>query len=148
MKEIYLTQNKICLVDDEDYEVLSSYNWYARKDLNTFYAQRKFKINGKFKNLMMHRIIMNPPDDMYVDHINRNGLDNRKSNLRIVNHSQNHFNEKLRIDNNSGYKGIYFNNSIKKWSVALGNKYIGSFHSKTSAIEARKEAELKYLNDF
>lgn len=138
MKLIKLTQNKTAIIDDIDYEIISKYKWYARKDRNTFYAQRKFKIKEKWKNIMMHRFIMNPLPDMFIDHINRDGLDNQRKNLRIVTHSQNHFNEKIRSDNISGTKGVSWNKKNQKWIAILGNKYLGSFHSIEEAKECRK----------
>lgn len=137
MKTIKLTQNKVTLVDDEDYELINSFKWYARKDLHTFYAQRKFKIEGKWKNIMLHRYIMKPPKDMFIDHINRDGLDNQRPNLRIVTHSQNHFNEKIRSDNKSGHKGVHFSNSRCKWVASIAGKYLGSFNSIEKAINIR-----------
>jgi len=138
MKKIKLSQDKYALVDDDDYEILSVYKWYARKDRYIFYAQRKNNPNDKA--ILMHRVIMNPPSNMFIDHINRNGLDNRKKNLRIVTHSQNHFNEKIRIDNTSGYKGIQFNKKNKKWIAYISKKYLGSFKDIKDAIECRNIA--------
>lgn len=137
MQTIKLTQNKVAIVDDEDFTYLNQWKWYARKDRHCFYAQRKFKSGEKWKNVMMHRFIIKPPNDMFIDHINRNGLDNRKKNLRIVTHSQNHFNEKIRTDNTSGHKGVYWHTQSKRWTAVLGNTHLGRFKTIRKAIECR-----------
>jgi len=90
VKEIKLTQGQVTIVDDEDFEELNQYKWTAhnatKKDKSDyFYAIRC--VNKKM--IRMHRVLMNPPDDMQIDHINRNPLDNRKENLRICTHSVN-----------------------------------------------------------
>ncbi len=146
MKKIKLTQNKIAIVDNDVFNEIKKYKWYARKCRNTFYAQRKFpfaSINGQLSewhNVMMHNFIMNPVQGKFVDHINRNGLDNRKKNLRIVTHSQNHFNEKIRTDNKSGHKGVYFKKQNNRWIAQLGNKYLGCFKTIEEAVKCRDSA--------
>ncbi len=138
MKILKLTQNKVSLLDDIDFEKASQFKWYARKDSKyAFYAQRKFNIDGTWKNIMLHRYLLNPPADMYIDHINHDGLDNRRCNLRIVTHSQNHFNERIRTDNSSGFKGIHWNKKNNNWNVHLANKYLGSFNTIEEACNCR-----------
>ena len=86
MRRIELTQNKFALVDNEDYERLNGIKWYYSNG----YAVHSLYKNGKFSGrLWMHRLIMNTPTGMEVDHKNGNGIDNRKSNLRNCNHFQN-----------------------------------------------------------
>jgi len=87
MKEIPLTKGKFALVDDEDYSWLSSKPWYARINKKTSYAQRHLPSHKGV--IEMHRMIMNPPQNLEVDHIDGNGLNNQRSNLRIVTHRQN-----------------------------------------------------------
>lgn len=89
MREIPLTQGKVALIDDEDYEELSQYKWTAHhRAKNTWYAVRYVgkRVDGKRVgvHIQMHRVITNCPDGLVVDHINHNGLDNRKENLRTV----------------------------------------------------------------
>jgi len=79
MKEIQLTQGKIALVDDGDYEKLNQFKWYTIKIRSLFYAARE----RQNKTILMHRIIINAPERLYTDHINGNPLDNRKINLRL-----------------------------------------------------------------
>ena len=82
MKEIILTQGQVALVDDEDFEYLNQWKWCAIKSRKTYYTTRTIYIPCKM-TVIMHRIIMNTPLDMTVDHIDHNGLNNQKYNLRI-----------------------------------------------------------------
>lgn len=106
MKEIPLTQGKVALVDDEDYSLVMQYKWHANRNYNTFYAAHNIYLrpNVRERRLVMHRLIMNPPGHMQIDHINHNGLDNRKENLRVVTIRENSMN---RVDKSStGYTGV------------------------------------------
>jgi hypothetical protein len=115
------------LLDESDYELVTSvpWSWYLRrfkyKDKEKWYGEAKLSKNKvlKYKELfpdhyiapsgciMMHKFIMNAPKGMCVDHINHNGLDNRRENLRICTYSQNSQNKRRRVDSRSGYKGVY-----------------------------------------
>lgn len=88
MAKITLKSGETVLIDDEDLEFLSQYNWYLIKGRHTNYAATS--INGRA--VIMHRIINKTPTHLVTDHINRNGLDNRKSNLRSVTKSMNALN--------------------------------------------------------
>jgi hypothetical protein len=89
MKEISLTRGKVALIDDEDFKYLNQWKWYAHKIGRTYYADCTQKINDHFIHVYMHRIIMKPSKGMEIDHIDHNGLNNQKSNLRFCTHSQN-----------------------------------------------------------
>lgn len=80
VKEIPLTRGMVAIVDDEDFEALNKHKWYAKKSNHCFYACRNLP-NGK--HIRMHHEIMGRVPGMYVDHINRISLDNRRENLRI-----------------------------------------------------------------
>ena len=88
VKEIELTRDQVALVDDEDYPVLIKASWYALPRHNHWYAATS-NSNGGPVTVYMHRVIMDAPDGMQVDHINHNGLDNRRRNLRICTQSEN-----------------------------------------------------------
>ncbi len=103
----------------------------------------KTKIKGK--SYFVHRLIWIyhfGDTDLDIDHIDHNTFNNRIENLRIVNHIDNCRNRKLRKDNTSGFNGVMFNKSKKKWEVYLSQKYIGAFLTKEEAIEKRKEINL------
>jgi len=113
MRTIELWENKntksdkVCIIDDEDYDkVVKSIGprakWYAHKPPG---ATSYYAVNGN-RRISIHRIVMNPPKGMVVDHINGNALDNRKENLRVCTYSQNSCNKKIRSDSQTGYKGV------------------------------------------
>jgi len=90
-REISLTQGLVAIVDAGDYVWLSKWKWFAKVGGcgGDAYAARSVRINGKVKTVRMHRLIMDAPDGMEVDHINGNTMDNRRCNLRIVSKSEN-----------------------------------------------------------
>ena len=138
MKEIKLANGKgIALVDDKDYEILSNYKW--RLCCNN-YAGNHFTINGKQKSELMHRIIMNPQKNMEIDHIDNNGLNNQKNNLRIVTHQQNMMNSSKIKNKSSKFKGISWDKNRNKWYTEIffsGKKYfLGRFTNEIDAARA------------
>lgn len=140
MKRIPLSKGKyFALVDDEDFEKLSKYTWSAGVLPRTIYASRKITISGKQTMIYMHQDIMKAPKGMDIDHINGNGLDNRKRNLRVCTRQQNCRSKRV-ADNKSGCKGISWNKVNKKWVVRIKyngiNYYLGSFADQSRAKEA------------
>ena len=135
MKKIILNKqgkNKgkyFALVDDEDYEKVSNYNWYY---------DRGYASNNLIRK--MHTFLMGYPKGMVVDHINHNKLDNRHSNLRICTHQQNQHNQKKCVRGSSTYKGIYWDKRKDKWAVQIqfNNKqyWIGYFDKELWAAMA------------
>lgn len=108
------------LVDDEDYNELSKFNWSIS---NAGYAQRRVKIGNKVSTILMHRQIMGLTfgDSDYVDHINGNRLDNQKSNLRRCTHTQNLHNSKISKRNKSRAKGVF--HQCSKYTTKNGIAY-------------------------
>ena len=152
-KEIILTQGKVAIVDDEDFDYLNQFKWYAHKMNNNFYTQRSNRINKKYAGtLYIHRIIMNASKGSVVDHINGNTLDNRKCNLRICTHGQNIRNQKININNTSGFKGVCYRKDKNKWRVVLqlNSKkiHIGYYLNIIDAAKAYNEAAIKYHGEF
>ena len=152
-KEIQLTKGKVAIVDDEDFEYLNQWKWYAHKT-NTlnFYAERSMRINGKKTFILMHRVIMNTDKHLVVDHINGNGLDNTKLNLRNCTNSENIRNRKISSNNTSGYKGFHYNIRDNMWrsTIRINNKrlHIGNFIDITDAAKAYNEAAIKFHGEF
>lgn len=105
MREIPLTTGGVALVDDEDYDrVIEAGSWYAHQSLNTSYAKQNYRQDGgKYTTRSMHNFVTGL---RYVDHINGNGLDNRRVNLRPATASQNQANQRMRRDNRSGFRGV------------------------------------------
>jgi len=150
MKRIRLTQGKFVLVDNSDFEWLSQWKWSLDKDgyvIRSFYA-RNDNNEPITKHWSMHRLINNTPDGLDTDHINRNKLDNRRSNLRSVTNQQNQFNLPLSKINKSGYKGVFWVEDRKKWQARIGfnNKSynLGRYSSLEDALKIREEAERNY----
>lgn len=110
MKYVILTRGYKAIVDDKDYKKVNKYKWHAlvqpRKNTIKIYACRKDYVNGhKFPIFVrMHRFIMECPRNLQVDHINNDGLDNRRKNLRLATNQQNQWNKMQ--TNKTGYKGV------------------------------------------
>jgi hypothetical protein len=143
-RKIKLTQGKFAIVDAEDFEQLNKFKWYPEKSRRTFYAIRNEKKQGcgnKQIIVKMHRLIMNSPPDLSIDHINHNGLDNRKANLRIVSQTQNVWNaRKWATKCSSRYKGVNFTKMNNKWRAKIMHKRkwfnLGYFDDEESAARA------------
>lgn len=154
MKNIELTKGRVAIVDDQDFDYLNNYKWHAIKGQNTFYAQRSIRKNGEKKETVkMHRAIMHTPAGMETDHIDGDGLNNLRSNLRIVTKAQNQQNAGLRTNNTSGLRGVSWRRSTKKWTSRIkktGGKYLslGCFVSKEEAHAAYLSASEKYHGAF
>jgi len=144
MKEISLTQGQVALVDDDDYERLSQWKWCVTKQRNTFYAHRGTSVAGVQKTLKMHRVILDCPRGMDIDHIDGNGLNNQKSNLRIVTRRQN--NQNRHDKRTSIYPGVHWYSHANKWRAILGYKgnkiCLGTFKSEINAFRAYYDAVL------
>ena len=150
-KQIKLTQGKVAIVDSKDYKKLNKYNWVAQFNKGNYYAVRfSPRVAGKRPIIGMHRVILGlaKGDGKEVDHINRNGLDNRRSNLRIVSHMVNCQNHSGYSHNTSGYTGVCWCKEIKKWRVYINANCkrinLGYFKNIKDATEARRQAEIKY----
>lgn len=121
-REIPLSQGQVAIVDDDDYEKISSMKWSAtwRPKMGKFYAVGSLAKYGK--RVYMHREIMGLTigDGLLVDHIDHNTLDNRKANLRIVNNSQNMMNHgKIQKNNTSGCRGVHFEKRTNQYRVQV-----------------------------
>lgn len=138
------TDDQEFMVDEEDLPKLGDYTWCR--------LQNKYlvaNINGVVTRL--HRLIMNPPNDMVVDHINGNGFDNRKSNLRICSNAENSRNCKIGKNNKSGYTGVELTEHgtyAAKIMVDRTPVTIGCYKTFEDAKNARIAAEKKYFGDY
>lgn len=151
MKEIKLTQGKVALVDDEDYEYLNQWKWYALKSRNTFYATRVVRVGCKSMRFYMHRVIMKEPT-LLVDHCDSNGLHNYKSNLRECTRRQNGMNRKSNNNSTSIYKGVSYSIGIERWVAAIQingkRKLLGKFLNEIDAALKYNEAAKEYFGEF
>jgi hypothetical protein len=153
MKEIKLTMNLVALVDDEDFEALNKRKWFAQKGRNTFYARTSYRKNGVKKSERMHRVILGLTDsNLLADHIDGNGLNNQKSNLRTASYSDNNANRKTKINDTSKYLGVCFNASNGLWKAQITKNYkkhnLGFFAKEINAAKAYNEAAKKLHGEF
>ena len=135
------------LVDDESFKEVSKYRWNY---VIMGYAESRLG-SKKNKPIRMHIFLMNPPKGMFVDHINMNGLDNRKENLRLATYQQNNYNRRLNKNNKSGYKGVIWDKSVKKWRAYIRSGkmiYLGVFKTKLEAAKTYNEAAIKLFKEF
>ncbi|HDZ13321.1 hypothetical protein LCGC14_1284510 [marine sediment metagenome] len=153
MKRIPLTQGQFALVDDEDYEELSKHKWCLRqKGDGLFYAGRNNWHDKKSHSITIHQQLMNLPENHEIDHRDGNGLDNRRSNLRVCTHRQNLQNQKRQKNNKCGFKGVHWNNSSKKWRAKIfvngKNIHLGVFFCLIQAAKAYNKAAVRYFGEF
>lgn len=145
-KRIKLTQGMYALIDDEDFELVRTHKWYAMKNRHAFYAMTY--IDGRL--VAMHRLITNANNGIQVDHCNGIGLDNRKSNLRKCNQSQNNMNSRIHTNNQSGFKGVSRDRNHWKTTIQLNGVriHVGMFNSKIDAARAYDAMALKLFRQF
>jgi len=133
------------VIDIGDIEKVAECTWtYVKAPNNRVYANnRVMGEDGKIIVRALHRIILDAQPGLYVDHIDCDGLNNRKINLRICTAGQNNCNSRIRSDNTSGYKGVSFRRDRKKWSAQITIK--GRIH-RLGCYESAGEAHAKYID--
>ena len=151
-KQIPLSQGKFAIVDDDVYEWASKYKWCAMRGNSTFYALRGVGKRPNHKKVYLHRDIMDAQIGVQVDHINGDGLDNRRENLRLASNMENQRNRRLNANNTSGFKGVYWQVDKGKWRARIevdGNAiHLGYFDSKEDAALAYDASAIKNFGEF
>lgn len=137
------------LLDPEDAHVLARGNWYVTC---SGYVRRDFKVDGRKLYELLHRVVLNAPEGAFVDHINGDKQDNRKSNLRLCSAGQNNMNRGPSKTNQSGFKGVWYDPRRKKYRATIrANKKkhcLGSFDVAEEAADAYNKAALAYHGEF
>jgi hypothetical protein len=154
MKTISLSRGMSALVDDEDYDALNAFKWFACPRHGLWYAVRngkRVKTDGRIKRgkIWMHRVVTNAPEGssgQMVDHKDGDGLNNQRENLRLGTSGQNQQNRHRLTTNTSGYRGVTWHRRLGKWQaqIKLDNKnmYLGVFeHAEDAARAYDKKAE-------
>ena len=152
-----LSLGREAIIDADLAEWASKWNWFVQiGESGLAYAKRNRLAedggNPRGRAVLMHRAILKPPSDRFVDHINGDGLDNRRANLRIVTHSQNMRNLKMPKHNTSGFHGVSWCSYTKKWMahITIDKKFknLGRFTTPEAAFEARVSAEKIYYGEY
>ena len=147
-RQIPLTRGMTALVDDQDYAVLSDYEWHALKCGSKLYAASTTPNKQK---LLMHRIILGATDGQVIDHLNGNGLDNRRGNIRIASISINNHNRTKKFSNKSGFRGVSKDIWYDGWRAYIREnkktKYLGYFHNPEDAAKAYDISALRLFGE-
>ena len=153
-KQIQLSQGKYTIVDDEDYEYLNQWKWCISADGYAIRTTQHKNEKGRYTSIAIriHRVVMNAPVGLHVDHINRDKTDNRKCNLRICTNAENLRNATLHSKNKSGYRGVCWHRITGKWvtqiTVDSKKKFIGYFVCPIEAAKAYNKAAIQYFGEF
>ncbi len=139
---------KFALVDDDIYLQLSPYKWFYSPQGYVWTYYPAYSSGGK----LMHRIIMGEPSGLTVDHRDRDPLNNQRSNLRTATYSEQNMNQRVRLNNTSGHRGVYWESRRKCWRVCINYRkkqvHVGQFKDKQEAIAAYKAKALELYGEF
>lgn len=138
---IPLSRGLFALVDEADFETVNQHKWFASKGSRTFYAARNVVLDGRRTVVRMHQVLLGMPKDVDIDHVNGDGLDNRRANLRTTSRSQNNFNQHRKQRGcSSKYRGVTWSRYHGKWQAQIKAhgkyKLIGRFDDELEAALA------------
>ncbi len=155
-REIPITQNKVAVVDEADFEWLNQWKWSAAKHSDCdggvvhWSARRTGCNNRKSLAILMHRVILEAKKGEISDHIDRDGLNNRRGNLRICTTAQNGLNRVgyPLTKKTSRFKGVYWHLGASKWVVQFRHQHVGLFEDEKDAAAAYDLTALAYSSEF
>lgn len=152
MKEIKLNKGMVALVDDEDYERISQFQWHVHRRHRTFYARTTRLEGGKTYHYSMHEFILNCEPPLERDHKNGIGLDNRRHNLRVATPQENHRNRGSYKNARSSYKGVFQGTHQVGWTAKISHLgkqiYLGSFKKELTAAQEYDDAARRLHGEF
>lgn len=152
-RRIRLPNGMYVKIDPEDYAEVSKRRWYAKRGPCAWYAVSCVRRGKRRHYLLMHRFIMKPGWGMVIDHINHDGLDNRRANLRIVTQQQNTWNSRRGLrQGKSIYKGVSWDRDNRKWAATMRIKgkcrRLGFFEDEIAAAKAYDAAAKKHRGEY
>lgn len=154
---IGMSCGEAALIDIEDLPIAQELpgSWRSRRDWNTRYVYGRFYKDGKRVEVILHRLLMQPPRHLYVDHIDHDGLNNKRSNLRVVTNAENQQNRRgLAANNTSGVRGVSWDSEKRKWCAVVrrGRKNVykkrfDTLEAAAAAIVAARAELMPYSSD-
>jgi hypothetical protein len=149
---VTLTRGYEAIIDAADVPLVEGVNWYANNLPHTVYCLNRSQNETKKTTIRMHRVIMGDPDGFQIDHIDGDGLNNRKSNLRLATRSENARNRRINKNSTSGLKGASWVESRKRWRAEIradGKQiHLGYFNTPEAAHAAYVAASEKMHGEF
>jgi hypothetical protein len=148
-----LTRGFVAQIDASDLHKVAGFNWFAVVQSYTVYAVRRVSgVKGRGSKISMHRQIIGATNDVQVDHVDLNGLNNRRENLRIATPQQNCFNRRKTRANTSGFKGVCWNRKSRKWQAGIRinrrSVHLGLFETIDAAYNAYCQAANQYHGEY
>lgn len=140
-------------IDDDDFGIVSPFKWHAMKGRNTVYAATNVRREGGgYSTVAMHRMINETPKGLHTDHIDGNGLNNQRANLRTATRTQNAHNRAPNKGSVSAFKGVHWNKRKRRWIASIRVKkksiFLGQHKDEASAAAAYDRAATQYFGEF